>query len=103
MNFKIFQKMSIAIVTGANKGIGLETCRALAKSGNFSKVYLTSRNVELGETALADIRATTTNQVNYHQLDISNQESVDKFKDYINQTYGGFDVLGIFIFTVSPA
>ena len=47
------QKMSrIAIVTGANKGIGLETTRALAKSGLFKRVYLTSRNVELGLTAL---------------------------------------------------
>ena len=42
----------IAIVTGANKGIGLETTRALAKSGLFKKVYLTSRNVDLGLTAL---------------------------------------------------
>ena len=42
----------IAIVTGANKGIGLETTRALAKSGLFKRVYLTSRNVELGLNAL---------------------------------------------------
>ena len=44
--------MRIAIVTGANKGIGLETCRALAKSGQFKTVYLTSRNVELGQAAI---------------------------------------------------
>ena len=44
--------MRIAIVTGANKGIGLETCRALVKSGQFKTVYLTSRNVELGQKAL---------------------------------------------------
>ena len=50
---ELFSKMSrIAIVTGANKGIGLETTRALAKSGLFKKVYLTSRNVDLGLTAL---------------------------------------------------
>ena len=55
LNFEreLFRKMSrIAIVTGANKGIGLETTRALAKSGLFKKVYLTSRNVDLGLTAL---------------------------------------------------
>lgn len=29
----------------------------------------------------------------FHQLDITEQASVDKFKDYIKQTYGGLDIL----------
>lgn len=29
----------------------------------------------------------------YHQLDITDQASVDKFKDYLKQTYGGLDIL----------
>ena len=44
--------MRVAIITGANKGIGKETCRILANSGKFSTVYLTSRNRDLGEQAM---------------------------------------------------
>eukprot|EP01031_Cornospumella_fuschlensis_P037139 gene37139-45081_t len=33
----------VAIVTGGNSGIGLETCKALASAG--AKVYLCSRSV----------------------------------------------------------
>ena len=45
----------IAIVTGGNKGIGYETVRGLAKSGKFDIVYLTARNVELGNVAAAKL------------------------------------------------
>jgi len=83
----------IAIVTGANKGIGLETCRALASSGQYAHVYLTSRNVELGQAALADVKSSTANSVKYHQLDIACSASVKAFRDYIEQNYNGFDVL----------
>ena len=37
----------IALVTGANRGIGLEICRQLVKEGIF--VILTSRDVEKGQ------------------------------------------------------
>ncbi len=44
------------VVTGANNGIGLETCRALAAEGN--KVLLVTRTAEKGEKAMADILST---------------------------------------------
>jgi len=40
---------SIALVTGANKGIGLETVRRLV--GADYRVYLTARNPKLGQAA----------------------------------------------------
>ena len=32
-------------------------------------------------------------KVNFHQLDIDNQESIDRFAHYIKEKYGGLDVL----------
>ena len=65
-------------------------------SGKYAHVYLTSRNVELGHKALIDIKATTENSVKYHQLDIACEKSIQTFRDYIEQNYNGFDVLGEF-------
>ena len=84
----------IAIVTGANKGIGLETCRALVKSGQFAHVYLTSRNTDLGHAAVKNIQESTPNSVKYHQLDIACEKSISTFRDYIKENHQGFDVLG---------
>lgn len=40
---------AVALVTGADKGIGLETARRLARAG--SRVYLTARSGERGRAA----------------------------------------------------
>lgn len=43
-----------ALVTGGNRGIGLETCRQLAAAGH--KVFLGSRDARLGEAAAQALR-----------------------------------------------
>jgi len=80
----------IGIVTGANKGIGLETCRALVRSGKFSRVYLTSRNTQRGHLAVNSVQSSI---VHYHQLDIGDKNSIKQFRQYITDNYNGFDVL----------
>ncbi|XP_023952360.2 carbonyl reductase [NADPH] 3-like [Bicyclus anynana] len=81
----------VAIVTGGNKGIGLATVRGLCQRFE-GIVYLTSRDVARGEKAVSDLQKEGLNP-KYHQLDISDNKSVEVFRDYIKETYGGIDVL----------
>lgn len=60
--------MTTALVTGANKGIGLEIVKQLLAKGIH--VYLGARDVERGEKAAADTGA------RFVQLDVTDPESV---------------------------
>ncbi|MEL6277071.1 MAG: SDR family oxidoreductase, partial [Bacteroidota bacterium] len=77
----------IALVTGANRGIGFEVCRQLAGKG--LQVILTSRDAEKGKRAAADL----ANEVAYYQMDVGNTQSVQECADWVLNTYGGLDVL----------
>src|SRR5436190_12823116 len=69
------------IVTGANVGLGLEAARHFARLG-ASKVILTSRNSEKGETAKKSIIETTKcgpDVIETWQLDLCSHESVKQF------------------------
>ena len=63
----------IALVTGANRGIGYEACRQLADAG--MQVILTSRDVNKGEAAAKVIRG-EGKDVRFHQLDVADERSV---------------------------
>lgn len=80
----------IALISGANRGIGLETCKELAQLG--MKVILTSRDPIQGQAALSEITEMDSKIV-YHQLDITDQDSIDKLQTYIKKEFGRLDVL----------
>jgi len=88
------KKMSgkVAIVTGGNKGIGYAIVKGLVENQKFETVYLTARNPELGRASVEKIKAETGKEVQFHQLDVADSNSVDTFRDYIEQKHGGFDV-----------
>ena len=81
----------VAVVTGANKGIGFEIVKRLCKEFD-GLVYLTARDAANGQKAVAKLEAEGLHP-RFHQLDITSQESVEKVKEYLLQTYGGLDVL----------
>jgi len=77
----------VILVTGGNRGIGLEICRQLAKLGH--NVIMATRNLKKGKEASAEINSIVDVQV----LDVTNTEQIEKLDQYINDTYGRLDVI----------
>jgi NAD(P)-dependent dehydrogenase (short-subunit alcohol dehydrogenase family) len=80
----------IALVTGANKGIGLETARQLAQQG--MKVIATARNVARGEAALQPLQEAGLD-VEFVQLDVNDAGHRQAVVDYLRNHYGKLDIL----------
>lgn len=78
----------IALVTGANRGIGKEVARQLARDHGF-KVLLGARDVEKGRAAAQEIG----HQAEALQLDVSNPVSVAAACARIETRFGRLDVL----------
>lgn len=81
--------VKIALVTGANKGIGKEIAKGLAQKG-FT-VLLGARKKELGETAAAELAQ--YGNVSFQQLDITDVGSVTAAAELITSRFGHLDVL----------
>jgi NAD(P)-dependent dehydrogenase (short-subunit alcohol dehydrogenase family) len=80
----------LAIVTGANRGLGLETCRQL--SGRGLRVVLASRDAAQGRAAADRLR----NQglaVRHHPLDVTDPASVAALADTLRREGGRIDAL----------
>jgi NAD(P)-dependent dehydrogenase (short-subunit alcohol dehydrogenase family) len=88
----------IAVVTGANRGLGLETCRQLAQLG--LTVVLTSRDRAKGQAAADELRAQGLN-VRFHALDVTDAKSIGQLGEYLANEYGRIDILvnnaGVFL------
>lgn len=82
----------VAVVTGGNSGIGLETGRDLARRG--ARVIIASRNTAKSKRAVEDIINTTGNKnVEYRHLDLSKFKSVIRFAEEINSSVEKLDIL----------
>lgn len=78
----------IALVTGGNRGIGLEVCRQLAAL-NYT-VILGARDAEKGNRAAAGLQHP---QVVACQLDVSDRASIDRTGAWVTTEFGRLDVL----------
>lgn len=78
----------IALVTGANQGIGLATVKLLLKKG--VDVILTARDENAGLSALASLHS---DHCYFHLLDVTDTASIEKTKQYVEETFGRLDIL----------
>lgn len=83
------QTPPIALVTGANRGIGFEVVRQLARQG--MTVILGARDLEKGQTAAEQLQSEGLN-VLPRQLDVSSQASIDQLAVQVEEL-GQLDIL----------
>lgn len=81
----------VALVTGGNRGIGLEVCRQLALEHGFL-VLLSARDGERGSAAARSIDA-SGGRVQSLALDVSDSDSVDEAVRRVDERVGRLDVL----------
>jgi NAD(P)-dependent dehydrogenase (short-subunit alcohol dehydrogenase family) len=80
----------IALVTGANKGIGKEISRQLATRGVL--VVMAARDLARGATAVAELKALGL-PVEFIPLDVTSQSTVDAAAAEIGRRHGRLDIL----------
>jgi NAD(P)-dependent dehydrogenase (short-subunit alcohol dehydrogenase family) len=86
------QSGRLAVVTGANSGLGLITARELARKG--ARVVLACRNTEKGADALRQIEAEVPGvQATVWALDLGSLESVRAFVERYRSEHDGLDLL----------
>lgn len=84
--------MPLAIVTGANAGLGFETSRGLLQRG--FEVVITSRDPAKAIQALALLRSEfPRSKVSSLPLDLASSSSIDSFAKLFANQYSGWDVL----------
>jgi NAD(P)-dependent dehydrogenase (short-subunit alcohol dehydrogenase family) len=79
-----------ALVTGGNRGIGLETCRQLAARG--LNVILASRDPDRGAAAVEALAQEGLTLIQ-HTLDVTRPEEIEAALEFVQSTCGRLEVL----------
>jgi NAD(P)-dependent dehydrogenase (short-subunit alcohol dehydrogenase family) len=83
------QKQKTALVTGANKGIGFEVARQIARQG--FRVFLGARNAKAGRTAAEKLSG--DGEVIFFEIDVSDDKSIRAAAEEVSRQSDRLDVL----------
>jgi len=81
----------VAVVTGANRGIGFEICRQLGRRGGI-RVFLTARDEVKGKAAAKKLRDEGLD-VDFHKLDVTSENGIITFAGWLEGTCKRCDIL----------
>lgn len=85
------QHSKIAVITGSNRGLGYAIAKKLGQVQGI-QVVLTSRNESEGCAAQEKL-AEEGVKADHHSLDVSSDQSVQAFTEWLGQAYGKVDIL----------
>ena len=83
-------KQTVAVVTGANRGIGLEVTRQLAQKE--MTVIMGTRSLEKGQAAMEKL-SLNKGKVIPRQLDVTDSNSINNLAKWVEQQFGHLDIL----------
>lgn len=83
--------MKKVLITGANKGIGFVTAKLLLQKGYY--VYLGSRNIKNGTSAVEKFKAEGLTNVECIQIDVTDDNSVNTTREEIIKRTSVLDIL----------
>ncbi|KAK3141963.1 hypothetical protein QOZ80_4BG0340400 [Eleusine coracana subsp. coracana] len=87
----ISRSSRVAVVTGGNKGIGLEVCRQLASSG--ITVVLTARDEKRGSEAVEKLQKAGLSEIIFYQLDVTDAPNIGRLANFMKARFGKLDIL----------
>ena len=80
----------VALITGANKGLGYEMAKQLAQAG--VKVVVAARDTAKGEAAVEKLKHEGLD-VEFLKLDVTDKEDFPKAAEFIESKFGKLDIL----------
>jgi NAD(P)-dependent dehydrogenase (short-subunit alcohol dehydrogenase family) len=88
--------LKTVLVTGGNGGIGYETVKAFYESEKTYRILMGSRSMDKAKAAIEQLHAecpSATNIVEAVELDIANDESIEKAYTKVQSDVGYLDAL----------